>query len=86
MNKFKFILKENLNKIPKEAGVYCFKNKEIFYIGKAANLRERVKNHFQQPSYRDYLFLDKVNKIGYIKTDSEIEGSKRIRLKFIKGC
>jgi excinuclease UvrABC nuclease subunit len=27
----------------------------------------------QQTSYRDYLFLDKVNKVGYIKTDSEIE-------------
>jgi len=50
------------------------KNKnEILYVGKAVNLRERVKNHFQQPSYKDYLFLDKVEKIGYIKTNSEIE-------------
>jgi len=74
MSKFKFILKENLNRIPKEAGVYCFKRgKEVLYIGKAANLRERVKNHFAQPGYRDYLFLDKIEKIGYIKTKSEIE-------------
>jgi excinuclease ABC subunit C len=71
---FKFLSKNQISKIPKVPGVYCFKNeKEILYIGKASNLRERVKNHFQQPSYKDYLFLDKVEKIGYIKTDSEIE-------------
>ena len=74
MEKFNFVSKENLNKIPKVPGVYCFLNeKEILYIGKAANLRERIKNHFQQPSFKDYLFLDKVEKIGYIKTGSEIE-------------
>ncbi len=74
MEKFKFLDKNRLSQFPKNPGVYCFKkDKKILYIGKAANLRERVKNHFQQPSYRDYLFLDKVKKIGYIKTDSEIE-------------
>ncbi len=74
MEKFKFLPKEKISSLPKESGVYCFKeNKEILYIGKAGNLRERVKNHFQQPSYRDYLFLDKVKKVGYIKTNSEIE-------------
>jgi excinuclease ABC subunit C len=71
---FKFLSKNQISKIPKVPGVYCFKNgKKILYIGKAANLRERVKNHFQQPSYKDYLFLDKVEKVGYIKTNSEIE-------------
>ena len=74
MEKFKFLSKEKISFLPKKNGVYCFKeNKEILYIGKAANLRERVKNHFQQPSYRDYLFLDKVKRVGYIKTNSEIE-------------
>jgi excinuclease ABC subunit C len=74
MSEFKFLDKEKISKLPKVPGVYCFKKgKEILYIGKAANLRERVKNHFQQPSYKDYLFLDKVEKIGYIKTNSEIE-------------
>jgi excinuclease ABC subunit C len=74
MDKFKCISKERISHLPKVPGVYCFKKgKEILYIGKAANLRERVKNHFQQPSYKDYLFLDKVEKVGYIKTNSEIE-------------
>jgi excinuclease ABC subunit C len=74
MEKFRFILRKNVNRLPKSSGVYCFKNKkEVLYIGKAADIKERVKNHFQQPSYKDYLFLDKVEKIGYIKTNSEIE-------------
>jgi len=71
--KFKFLLKKNINKLPKKAGVYCFKNEEIFYIGKASNIKERVKNHFQNPSFKDYLFLEKVKKIGYIETGSQIE-------------
>ncbi len=74
MEKFKFILKKNLKRLPRESGVYCFKGKdEILYIGKAANIRERVKNHFKQPTFKDYLFLEKIEKIGYIKTNSEIE-------------
>jgi len=74
MEKFKFILKKNLKKLPRESGVYCFKGKDgILYIGKAANIRERAKNHFRQPSFKDYLFLEKIEKIGYIKTNSEIE-------------
>ena len=72
--KFKFFGKEKIARLPKKPGVYCFKDKkEILYIGKAANLGERVKNHFLQPRYRDYLFLNKIKKIGYIKTNSEIE-------------
>jgi excinuclease ABC subunit C len=90
MGKFKFLQKEKISRLPKVSGVYAFKNEtEILYIGKAANLRERVKNHFQQPGHKDYLFLDKVEKVGYIKTNSEIEALileaeliKRIQPKF----
>jgi excinuclease ABC subunit C len=72
--RFKFIFKDRSAKLPKNCGIYAFKNgRKILYIGKAANLRERVKNHFLNPGYRDYLFLDKIEKIGYIKTKSEIE-------------
>lgn len=72
--RFKFLQKETLEKIPKKIGVYCFKStNEILYIGKARNLRERIKNHFQNPGRKNYFFLDKVKEIGYIKTDSEIE-------------
>ncbi|HEY4509960.1 MAG TPA: UvrB/UvrC motif-containing protein [Candidatus Paceibacterota bacterium] len=72
--KFKYISKEKVGEIPKAPGVYSFwDEKSLLYIGKAASLRDRVKNHFQQPSYRDDLFIDRVEKIGYIETESEIE-------------
>ncbi len=72
MEKFKFVAKNRISKLPKETGVYALsKGAELLYIGKAVNIKERVKQHFQQPSYCDSLFLDKVKKVGYIKTDSE---------------
>jgi len=74
MRKFKFIAKDKLTKLPKNPGVYAFKEGENFlYIGKASNIQDRVKNHFQQPTYRDNLFIKQIQKIGYLKADSEIE-------------
>ena len=72
IEKFKFIAKDKISHLPKSPGVFAFrKGTKLLYIGKAANLRERVKNHFQQTAFRDNLFINQVNKIGYIKTDSE---------------
>jgi len=83
MDRFKIILKDKSNDLPKVAGVYSFysyskinpkpSTLNPIYIGKAINIQNRVKNHFSQPSYRDDLFIDKVDKIGYLETDSEIE-------------
>jgi len=74
VERFKIISKNELSNLPKTAGVYCFTDgKETIYIGKAINIQSRVKNHFQQPSYRDNLFMDKVEKVGYFETGSEIE-------------
>src|SRR3989338_3755338 len=82
MNKFKVIPKSQIDKLPKTAGVYLFyenkptpniKHPTPMYIGKAIHIKDRVKNHFQQPSYKDNLFIKKINKIGFINTDSEIE-------------
>lgn len=74
MDKLKFFKKEKIEKLPKKPGVYIFKKgKEFLYIGKAANIKERVKNHFLQPTYRDNLFINQVSKIDYFKTNSEIE-------------
>jgi len=73
MKKFKFLKKEEIKKLPKKPGVYCFKERKILYIGKASNIRKRVKNHFQQPGFKKSIFLNKTKKIGFIITDSEIE-------------
>jgi len=79
--RFKFLSKDSqasleslIARLPKNPGVYAFKGREgLLYIGKAANIKERVKNHFRHPSYRDNLFLEQVKRVGYLKTSSEIE-------------
>jgi len=74
MEKFKLTNKNKISGLPKGPGIYAFfKKKEILYIGKAINIKERIKSHFQQPSYKDDIFIDKTDKIGIIKTGSEIE-------------
>src|SRR3989344_2138091 len=74
MERFQYIDKENMEEIPRIPGVYAFKHGGILlYIGKAGDLRDRVKTHFSQPNYRDNLFIEQVEKIGFIETDSEIE-------------
>ena len=66
MEKFKYLKTKEINKLPKTFGVYAFKKgAKFFYVGKAANIKERVKQH------KDLLGLAK--EIGYIKTNSEIE-------------
>ncbi len=74
MEEFKYLSKIKISKLPKSIGVYCFKNeKGILYIGKSVNIKERVRNHFKQPGYKNHLFVDKVKKVGYIETNSEVE-------------
>ncbi len=76
------LTKNKIEQLPKTTGIYCFASPKpkgegglevIYYIGKAINIKNRVKNHFQQPNYKDDLFIDKITKIGFIETDSEIE-------------
>ncbi len=72
--KFKYVPKNKIPQLPKTSGIYAFKKRRKFlYIGKAANIRERVKSHFQRPTYRDNFFINQVSKVGYIKTNSEIK-------------
>ena len=72
--RFKFLNLNKISQLPKIPGVYCFKNNgKILYIGKATNIGERVKNHFQQPTFKDEVLLNLVKQLGYIKTNSEIE-------------
>jgi excinuclease ABC subunit C len=81
MDRFRFIKNKNFSELPRTSGVYCFATPkpngkggfDVVYIGKAINIQSRVKNHFSQPSYRDNLYIDKVSKIGYLETNSEIE-------------
>lgn len=66
MEKFKFLKRKKADRLPKAVGVYAFRNDgKLLYIGKAVNLRERIKQHRK--------LLSRAKQIGYIKTDSEIE-------------
>lgn len=74
MAKFKLLDKKRINSLPKTPGVYAFKQGRAFlYIGKAANIKQRVKNHFCKNGFKENLFLKEARKIGYLKTESEIE-------------
>ena len=83
MDKFKILSKDKIANLPKTPGVYAFKkDKEFLYIGKANNIKERVKNHFLprrslseggSVTFKDSLLTKQTKKVGYIKSDSEIE-------------
>lgn len=64
--KFKFIPIKKIPNLPETTGVYAFKKEaELLYIGKANNLKERVKQH---PG-----LLGQAGQLGFIQTQSEIE-------------
>jgi excinuclease ABC subunit C len=67
-------IKDQISQLPTSAGVYYFLNgNSAIYIGKAINIRERVKNHFLQPTYKDEIFIQQTTGIDFTQTNSEIE-------------
>ena len=70
--------KSSLEHLPTEPGVYLFKNNEgkVIYVGKAKNLRHRVRSYFQQSRPLDPKTRALVRQIATIETilvDSEVE-------------
>ena len=73
-----FNFEEELKKLPKEPGVYIMrdKNDAILYVGKAINLRNRVRSYFRENIGRGPAIDQMVSLIArfeYIVTDSELE-------------
>ncbi len=69
---------KKLGSLPKNPGVYLFQNKQgkVIYVGKAKNLRIRVRSYFQKGRFEGPKFSALVKKIGdleWIATDSESE-------------
>jgi len=62
----------DFKKIPLSAGVYLFKNRdgEILYIGKAKNLRKRIRNHFSSENQFLAQGIEQVEDIDWIETDT----------------
>ncbi len=71
-------IKNKLNQLPKDPGVYHFYNeqKQIIYIGKAKNLKNRVKSYFQNKnslSPKNATMLKHITNIDWIIVRNEVE-------------
>lgn len=66
-----------LNSLPEESGVYLFrdKEKEILYVGKAKNLKDRVRSYFKggKKDSKTERLLGKIDNVSYILTRNETE-------------
>lgn len=71
------ILEDKLNNLPAKPGVYQFKNDKdkVIYVGKARNLRSRVKSYFHGGAVnaKTLALVRKISDIELVITDSEIE-------------
>ncbi len=70
-------LKEKLNSLPSSPGVYQFRDNagKLLYIGKAAVLKNRVKQYFQSKQVSPMIsaMIRKISDIELITTDNEVE-------------
>jgi excinuclease ABC subunit C len=71
-------LERKIGTLPDNSGVYLFKDKKgtVLYVGKAGNIRHRVRSYFQRAGEKDaktLLMLEKVDDIETIVTDTEKE-------------
>ena len=72
------VIKDKLKQAPKDPGVYQFLNseKKIIYIGKAKNIRTRIRSYFQQSnkmSPKTVTMLKHINDLEWIVVRSEVE-------------
>lgn len=73
-----FDIQEELRKLPTRPGVYIMHGRmdEIMYVGKAVNLRSRVRQYFQdtrKKRLKIYTMVPQVTRFEYIVTDTEVE-------------
>jgi excinuclease ABC subunit C len=70
-------LAEKLKEIPRSAGVYLYKDSagKTIYIGKAKNLRSRVRSYFQARPFdrKTDALLRQIADVEFIVTDNEVE-------------
>lgn len=73
-----FDIQEELKKLPAKPGVYIMHDKKdaIIYIGKAINLKNRVRQYFQNSrnlGIKKEQMVQQIARFEYIITDSELE-------------
>ncbi|MBU2508104.1 MAG: excinuclease ABC subunit UvrC [Bacteroidetes bacterium] len=73
----KIFLREKLESLPALPGVYQFidSSDKVIYVGKAKNLRSRVRSYFQKnlDSPKTAIMVEKIRDFQLIITDSEVE-------------
>ncbi len=73
-----FVIQDELKKVPQKPGVYIMRDKNdgILYVGKAINLRNRLRSYFRANIGRGP-WIDRmvslIHRFEYIVTDSELE-------------
>ena len=72
------LVSKNLHLIPREPGVYFFKNKEnqIIYIGKAKVLRNRVRSYFRESNLLDsktQVMVKHIIEVDWLVVRDEVE-------------
>src|SRR4030067_1055310 len=76
MSRPKFV--EILENLPTKPGVYLFKSNagKVIYVGKAVNLRARVRSYFHQSAHHTHKIrrlMEEVESIDFIGAGSELE-------------
>jgi excinuclease ABC subunit C len=71
-------LQEKLKSLPTQPGCYLYKDADgvVIYVGKAVNLRNRVRSYFQKPTgltMKTRALVDRITDFDLIITDSELE-------------
>ncbi len=68
-------LDEQRKRLPDQPGVYVFKDVEggVLYVGKAMSIRKRVASHFSGPHRGGLEFIDQVESIDFLVTETEAE-------------
>jgi len=71
-------LRARVKELPQQSGVYLMKNsaEKILYVGKAKNLRSRVRSYFQDTeniSPKTQLLVTQIHTVDYIITKTEVE-------------
>ena len=70
-------LKQTLKLLPDLSGCYLYYDKDntVIYVGKAKNLKRRVKSYFNrsQKSTKTIALVSKIERLEYIITDTEVE-------------
>ena len=72
------VLNDKLKQLPKDPGVYLYKDKhgEVIYVGKAAVLKNRVRQYFQKSRAKDAktdALVAEIADLDWIVVDSEID-------------